>query len=542
MSSVTGIFSTNSNVINNEELIWLLYSCNILQDHRGQAGAGVVTANPKRIKGPIKDRGPARSSTPLSALKNLSDHTTFAGLGHTCYAKDRFLRREDIHPVRVHSDNYEIYVSSDGILLDKQNRCQTLKDYGYKVESNTNGAIIGTTFARYLDETGDEFEAGHRVIDGNYGSGVFSTVMLVRRKSDGKTKIVAIKDKRANKPMCYGERNDTMFVASETYPLQNFGIMEVGDKGIRRVKGGDVIVFSENGIDAKNYGDSKLEMPCVFGPVYFGGPEALMLESIGPMFAELAKRLGRNPEAVPSNYTIRNCLGLSWYDRWKNEIEMPDLVSPVVDSGTGVTNGIAAGLEITADKYIGTLIKTLAYRTFQLSNPEERWLEVMLKLKLLTDILKGRNLLIGDDSIVRGGVSGLSVYEDKGEMQFFPRKNYGAIGQLKNIGGVESIMMAISYAPMFFQCFHEFNTMESRAARDSIGGSLIEIGDEVAGRLEPDRGERSILEVRYNPLDNVYGVCGKGKCAACANGCYPVDDQFIPDRIKERQDRFVESK
>jgi glutamine phosphoribosylpyrophosphate amidotransferase len=537
MSSVTGIFSNNGNVIEKEELPMLLYSFNILQDHRGQAGAGAVMANPKRIKRPCKDRGPARSSTPLGQLKNISDHTMFAGIGHTCYAKDRFLRREDIHPIRVYGRDYEIYVASDGILLDKAERKQRLVNKGYMFGSNTNGAVIGTMFSKYMDKTGDEFEAGRMVIDETFGSGGFSTVLLARKKSNGKTKIVAIKDKRATKPLCYGEANDTFFVASESYPLQNFGV-----EHINRVRGGDVVVFSENGIEKKNYGDSKLEMPCVFEQIYFGGPEALVLEDLGPRFPELAKRLGMNirPGYRPSNFTVRSCLGLAWHDYWKDELPAIDLVSPIVESGKGVTEGMAAGLGVGAERYSESMLKTLAYRTFQLSDPEERWLEVMLKLKLIIDKTEGKRMLIGDDSIVRGGVSGLSTYE-AGEMTFFPRRNYGAVGQLKTTGRVSEILMGISYAPMYFQCYYEFESMEKRAAEDSIGKPLIEVCDDVAKKLETDWEEKQALKVRYNPLGNVYDVCGRDKCAACANGCYPVDDKFVPDVIKERRERFTDS-
>ena len=538
MSSVTGIFSTNGGVIDREELARLLFSFNILQDQRGQAGAGAVLANRKRIKGPCKDRGPARSSTPLNQLTDISDHTVFAGLAHTCYAKDKFLRREDIHPLKVDSKKYEIYVASDGILLDKKARKQSLMDEGYRFDSNTNGAVIGTLFAKYLDGSENEFQAGERVIDETVGCGGFSTVTLIRKRSNGKTKIVAIKDKRANKPMCYGEANDTFFIASESYPLQNF---DVGD--IKQARGGDVIVFSDNGIETENYGDSKLEMPCIFEQIYFGGPEALVLEDLGPKFPKLARRLGRDvkPGYRPSNFTVRSCLGLAWHDYWKGDVPELDLISPVVESGKGVTAGIAAGLGIGVEKYLESLLKTLAYRTFQVSNPEERRLEVMLKLKIITDIVEGKRMIIGDDSIVRGGVSGLSAHKEEIEMAFFPRKNYGVIGQLKTTGKVAEIMMAISYAPMYFQCYYEFDTMERRAAEYSIGRPLTEVCNDVAKRLEPDWEERQILKVRYNPLKNVYGVCGENKCTACANGCYPVDEKFVPDVIKERREHFTDA-
>jgi len=198
MSSVTGIFTNNSKVIETEELSKLLYSFCILLDHRGQAGAGVVTANTKRIKEPLKGRGPARGSVPFSQLRNISDHTTFAGIAHNCYGKDRFLERENIHPVPVDSRTHDMYVVSDGILLDKNKRREALKDAGYKFISNTNGAVIGTTLAKYLDDGADEFEAGRNLIEDTYGAGGFSAVFLLRNRNTNKTKQIVHGKKAAN--------------------------------------------------------------------------------------------------------------------------------------------------------------------------------------------------------------------------------------------------------------------------------------------------------------------------------------------------------
>jgi len=175
----------------------------------------------------------------------------------------------------------------------------------------------------------------------------------------------------------------------------------------------------------------------------------------------------------------------------------------------------------------------------------------MLKLKIIADVLDGQAIIAGDDSIVKGGVSGRSAYVEDiggspfpggdGSRTFFPRKNYGAIGQLKRTGNVGHITMGISYAPMYFQCFGEFGTMEKRAAEASVGKPLIEVCDDVSKMLEPDWKTDRRLSVRYNPLENVYAVCGRHNCAACANGCYPVDESFVPDAIRERRKKFKDA-
>jgi hypothetical protein len=94
---------------------------------------------------------------------------------------------------------------------------------------------------------------------------------------------------------------------------------------------------------------------------------------------------------------------------------------------------------------------------------------------------------------------------------------------------------------MHFQCPYGFKEMEHFAAQDSIGKPLIEVCEDVSKLLEPDWQDRKVLDVRYNPLRNVYDVCGNGHCAGCANGRYFVDDSFVPDTIKRRRESFVDA-
>lgn len=534
MSGISGVFSTNEKVIKGEYVAKLLYENSIIQDKRGQAGAGIVLANPKRTKA-HKDRGPARESIPLNRVMEMSDHTVNAGITHNMYSKDKFLKREDIHPISVDSKNYEIHVVSDGIVLDKCEKRQELEESGYGFNSNTSAAVIGTSFAKHLDETGDEFEAGAKVLEENYGSGVFSSILLVRENSNGKTKLVLLKDKTANKPIYIAEGDDTFFVNSETFPLERNGL-----DNIQRVNGGDVIVLSDNGIDSRNYGDITLEKPCIFEIIYFGNPDNRVMETLGSGFQEYMKILGRNldPKKGPSNYTVRNCLGLAWCDIWKDKIPEPELISPVVISGTGFTHGIATGYDANPRMYIPTIKTIHALKTYQISDPAVRKIEGNLKMRYLTDILNGMRLLMGDDSIVRGGVGGIQDPEAI-EKSLFSEKYQLLISQLKHIGKVEEISKAISYAPMFFQCYFSFgNNMEDNAAQDFVELPFEGVCQAVSEKMDPEWGKDGRFKVMYNPLENIYDVCGTGFCTACADGNYPIREEFIPGEILARKEKF----
>ena len=162
-------------------------------------------------------------------------------------------------------------------------------------------------------------------------------------------------------------------------------------------------------------------------------------------------------------------------------------------------------------------------------------------MRYVLDALYKQWLLIGDDSIVRGGVGGISS-SGENERYFFPAKYRGVIGQLKNIGKVSGIDMAISYAPMPFQCFYSFeNKIENHVAQHSVGRPIEEVNKDVARRMEPEWTEEGRFRVYYNPLNNVRNICGHHHCYACADGNYPIDEEFIPDSIKERRDVFLKT-
>ncbi len=533
MSSITGIFSNNDKVIESEDIADLVYFSNVYQKNRGQGGAGFVFANPKRIKyqNDNKDRGPVETATPLEKMRGMSDHTVFAALGHTCKSRHDFLKREDIHPIRIDSREYELYAVCDGFDLRREERIRELKERGYRFESETNGASIGTAFSRRLDETGDFFEAGEMLLDETDREAGYSGVFLARKKSNGKTSVVSVKDKRAIKPMCFGEANDTLFVESETYPLLDFGV-----NPIKNVNGGDVIVFSHNGTDIRKYGSPLLERSCIFENIYFKDPDSFVLEGLGPMFPELARRLGISTETgYQTVSSVRNCLGLSSYEFWEDDLPNPDLIMPVPDSGRGFTIGLAKGYNRTQSD---GLVKALHYKSFLTSNKDTRKLHVRIKLKGILDKMFDKIIVGGEDSIVKGGVGGISQADYVRDSVFFPERYHGLINQLKNLFNVKEFHFFISYAPMFFPCYEEFGTMEKRAAEEFMGLPFRDVCEGVAKKLEPDWKDRRMLRVYYNPLSNIQSVCGDGYCTACADGRYPVKEELIPDVLKKREEAF----
>ncbi len=527
MSNVTAIFSNNSKFVEEKRLARLLYDCNFWGDHRGQAGAGATMVDNWGDIKTIRGLGVARVSTPLERMLSISNRSTFAGIGHTCYAKMKAPKEEDTHPLRIETGRYEIYLSSDGIVLGKNELRERLEDEGCKFTSNTNGEVIGMLFAKHLGDGEDYGGAAAKLLDEIDGRGGFSIAMLVRDKRKGKSKVVAIRDRKAIKPLCYGELDGTFFINSETYPLEHFGI---DIKNVKRVNGGEMLVIDENGLELYDLGKG-IEKPCIFEIIYYGGSEARVLEPLGPLFPELARRCGVNPEDIPTNYTVRGCFGIALTDFYKTPDV--DVLIGVPASGIPVTVGLSKGYGIYRDE---GMVKTEIERTFQWTDPYGRVIRVGLKLKAIIDILRGKKVGTGDDSVVYGGISG--VKESEVGLGFEDSK-IGLVGLLKYVAEVQKVVSHISYSVMPFQCFFEFDKPEKRMAAEGLYGlSTEEQNAEMEKRLEPEWKRDKRLTMRFQPLRNIYAVCGNGFCTACADGNYPVRDEYIPPRIT----RFVEAR
>jgi hypothetical protein len=239
-------------------------------------------------------------------------------------------------------------------------------------------------------------------------------------------------------------------------------------------------------------------MPDIFQGVYFG--------NVASMF--------RGKEI----FQLRRELGLELTACYENS--RADVVIPNPESGWGVTVGIAEGLE--KDLFPALIKLPQAVRTFQEGEQATRNQEVGLKFGGVDSLLKGRNVAMGDDSIVRGSVS-----------------EGGSTWVVYN-AGAEFIEFWISYGPMFFPSFKEWHRgpeclnelAVQRAFKDDTpyDKTMDEINRAVAGLIGVD-------EVRYNYQDRIRKVAGDGSFQAL-DASYPIEEKFWPDWLKQEVEKF----
>ena len=239
-------------------------------------------------------------------------------------------------------------------------------------------------------------------------------------------------------------------------------------------------------------------MPDIFQGVYFGNVASIYQ---GQEIFLLRKRLG---------HKLAELYG-------KTEA---DIVIPNPDSGRGVSYGIAEGLSMPLSH--GLVKQAQAIRTFQESQIRRRTIEVGLKFAGVDSVLKGKRVVMGDDSIVKGSVS-----------------EGGSVWTVYNSGATR-LEFWISYGPMFFpsfkewrrgrECLHELAAQRAFRGEHPYDKSLEEINRRVAELAGVDR-------VCYNTKENVEEVTGPGSFQALDAG-YPIDEVHWPDWLKNEVDSY----
>ena len=296
MSGITGVYSTDRKFAGSD-LIDYLYSAQVFSQPRGEAGAGISLADQWGEIKLLRNLGPVRLAIPYDTLKRISNPSVYTGIGHTRYAREGHQSMTNTQPIRVETEHYEAVVSSDSKLAG-WGEINTWFNYNPR-ENQTGAEVFGRVFLEELERTnGNVKEAGDRFFYRMDGKGTYSILMLLKEKGSEKVKLFAIRDPYAGQPFHMTQRDETFFLGSGTYAMENDGM---GLSSIRELPNASITEISEDGINTEEYEGYKKEiMPCVFEPVYFGCPYDRVLRKLGKKYYELFdkyyKQLQLNPE------------------------------------------------------------------------------------------------------------------------------------------------------------------------------------------------------------------------------------------------------
>jgi amidophosphoribosyltransferase len=471
MCGVIGIFS-NSSVFRD------LYQGLLSIQHRGQDAAGIITYDgrfhTKKGNGLVRDIFTAEHAQRLTGT---------IGLGHTRYPTIGGGRGEDAQPFQVNSP-FGIIMAHNGNVVNYTELKQLLfEKYHRLLNSDNDVESILNVFAQELAaQKVRKLRPQHvfKAVQGVFKKvkGSYSVVAYIAEQG-----MVAFRDPYGIKPLAYGVRRDGILpsyaVASESVTLN---IMNFGE--IKHVGAGQAIFIDQN----RNFHSRQIarcpHSPCLFEWVYFARPDSVI-------------------DGV-NVYRCRINLGRLLADEIKKLGLHIDVVVPVPDSARDAAIEIARKLDLNyrealvKNRYIG--------RTFIMPADNERASSVRSKLNPIAGEFKDKDVLLVDDSIVRGNTS-------------------RAIIQMVRECGAKHVYFAAYSPPLRYPCVYgiDMQTRTEFVARHSDT-------EQIAKKIGADK-------VIYQTLDNLKKAVRmenkklKNFCAACFDGCYITGD-VTPELLK----------
>ena len=457
-----GVFGVMSTTRENVASI-AYYGLYALQ-HRGQESCGIVV-NDDGVFSSYKDLGLVSEVFSKDALAHLSAGNM--AVGHVRYGTTGGTTRNNCQPIEVNHQKGKMALAHNGNLSNALELRDKLELSGAIFHTTSDTETIAYVVTRERLVTPSIEEAVSKAM---YSlEGAYSLILM------SSTKMIAARDPYGFRPLCYGQMSDGAYViASESCALT-----AVGAEFVRDVLPGEILVFSENGVESrKEHCDRQKRKTCIFEYIYFARPDSV-IDGVS-----VSKSRVRAGEILAENFPAD-----------------ADIVIGVPDSGLEAAlgfsraSGIPYGIGLIKNKYIG--------RTFISPGQNERMDQVRIKLSPVKNVIEGKRVVLIDDSIVRGTTSKRIV-------------------KLLRDAGAKEIHMRISAPPFLHPCYYGTD-IDSEENLIACHHSMEEIA-EIIG----------VDSLGYLPLENLNQLVeSEDYCAACFNGVYPTT---IPTDL--RKDRF----
>ncbi|HZJ84383.1 MAG TPA: amidophosphoribosyltransferase [Syntrophomonadaceae bacterium] len=444
---VFGIYVLNNQEINIASTTF--YGLYALQ-HRGQESAGIAVSDGEKIE-LHKGMGLVSEVFSNENMGNIKGHIA---IGHVRYTVTGSSDVVNAQPLVFHYLNGMLGLAHNGNLVNTDELRKRLATYGSVFQTTTDTEIVANLLARYSQDKLED-ALSKCMID---LEGAFALVIMTEDS------LIGVRDKLGIRPLVLGELQGNYVLASETAAFDT-----IGATYIRDLNPGEIIVIDKDGLRSTQTVISDKSSHCVFEYIYFARPDS-RIDGINVYKArrELGKQLARECKIDA------------------------DLVISVPDSGTAAALGYAeeAGLPfeegLMKNRYIG--------RTFIQPTQQMRELGVRLKLNTIPELLKGKRVIMVDDSIVRGTTSKKLV-------------------QMLREAGATEIHMLIASPPTKYSCFYGINTSN----KEDLIANKMEV-EEIADFIGAD-------SLHFISMEGMFNALGHNEdffCAACFSGHYPV--------------------
>ena len=423
--------------------------------HRGQESAGIAVAKDDMVNN-YKAMGLVSDVFDMPRLESLKGSSA---IGHVRYSTTGSSVLTNAQPfvVRHHQKSYA--VGHNGNLVNAHILKEELEDSGSIFQSTMDSEVFLHLFVRNLKALGFEkslLEATKRL------QGAYSMVMLTSRGE-----VIGIRDPHGFRPLCMGKLNGHWVLASETCALDL-----VQAEFVREIEPGEIVIIDDKGPRSLYLPKSNRKAFCIFEFIYFARPDSTFM--------------GRNV------YQVRKDHG------HQLAAEAPvsaDLVMPFPDSGSYAALGYSEASGIPFE--MGMIRNHYVGRTFIQPTQSMRDFGVRVKLNPIKELLKGKDIIIIEDSIIRGTTA---------------RTRVRTLREL----GVNRVHLRVAGPPHRHPCHY--------------GIDFSTVGELIAARMSvKELGEFLGLDsFHYLSLDGLLTSTGvpdpeNNFCKACFDGCYPVD-------------------
>jgi amidophosphoribosyltransferase len=433
--------------------------------HRGQESCGIVVDDDGLFYS-HKDLGLVGDVFSKEDLDRLPDSTM--AVGHVRYSTTGEKTRANCQPIEVNHQKGKLALAHNGNLTNSDKLRDQLELSGAIFHTTSDTETIAYIITGKRLHCGSIEDAVSQAMDEIEGA--YSLVIM------SAAKLMAVRDPYGYRPLCYGKTADgTYIVASESCALQ-----AVGATFIRDLEPGEMLVFSTDGkVESRREHCNKVpRQSCIFEQIYFARPDSVI---DGIPIHEARVRAGR---ALAKAYPVD-----------------ADAVIGVPDSGLNAAVGYAQESGIPYS--IGLIKNKYIARTFISPGQRERDNQVHIKLNPISSIVKGKRIILVDDSIVRGTTSRRLVT------------------MMRDAGATE-VHMRISAPPFLHPCYYGVDI----DSEDNLIAAHHSV-DEICKLIGAD-------SLGYLPIEDLELLSpGVGYCAGCFTGKYAtkVSKHYRKDRF-----------
>ncbi len=424
--------------------------------HRGQESCGIAVSDTEGPKGKVLSSKGMGLVNEVFTQEDLDKLKGNIGVGHVRYSTAGASTRENAQPLVLNYIKGTLALAHNGNLVNAPELRRELAHDGAIFQTTIDSEVIAYHIARERVKTSSAEEAVQNAMKKLVGS--YSLIVMSPRK------LIGARDPFGFRPLCIGKRDNAYVLASESCALDT-----IGAEFIRDVEPGEMVVISpEKGIESHRELCQKEHGRCVFEYIYFARPDSI-IDGTSVYHSRI----------MAGRYLAKDC-----------PVEA-DVVVGVPESGNAAAlgysleSGIPYGTAFVKNGYVG--------RTFIKPKQSNRESSVRVKLNVLQEAVKGKRVIMIDDSIVRGTTSGRIV------------------NMLREAGATE-VHVRISSPPFLSECYFgtDIPSREQLIAHNRTIEEIREvIGADSLGYLKIER-----LKEMVNGLDI---------CTGCFNGKYPME-------------------